>query len=319
MGEINKLTGQVAALSAATAPAAATSSPLKAPKMACFSGEHSVDGQDVEVWAFSADNFFNLAGATNDGQRIAYAVARLEKTALQWWQYQVLAAARGGAPLPTTWQQFVAALIARFQPINAERAARDRLMSITQSGSVAAYASTFQKLLMRVTDLPAAQVLHFFVHGLQPAVKRELLFRPPPDLATAIIDAERVASVLAQTQPRAGNTGCLLAAPARSGPTPMELGAALDEDAEFDPFTDELAAVRAPPPRRPASTGRSSAAGTPLSKLTPEQRRHCMANNLCLRCRKPGHRAADCIGNNQGANPKGGRPPRAGVTMLEQE
>ena len=320
---------QVATLQAAAAAASAASTAqvtplpyfLKAPKVAPFSGERGVDGQDVEVWAFGADNFFNLSPPTSDQQRIAYAVTRLEKTALQWWLYQTQLAARGGPALPTTWRQWVAALITRFQPINAERVARDRLSSITQTGSVGAYAAAFQKLLMRVTDLPDTQVLHFFLHGLQPAVKRQLLFNPPTSLSAAINDAERAASVLAITQPHSGNTGRFAAAPGRSGPTPMEIGAAYDEEDDACLEDGDLvAALRTPPPRRSASAAKesfSSSAGSPATKLTAEQRRYCMEHGLCLRCRKSGHLAATCP-TYTASGPKGGRPPRAGAAALEQ-
>ena len=31
-----------------------------------------------------------------------------------------------------------------------------------------------------------------------------------------------------------------------------------------------------------------------IEKLTPQERERCFKNNLCLQCRKPGHRATEC-------------------------
>ncbi|KAL0578110.1 hypothetical protein V5O48_003889 [Marasmius crinis-equi] len=42
----------------------------------------------------------------------------------------------------------------------------------------------------------------------------------------------------------------------------------------------------------PANNRRASTA--PLKKLTPEERQHCMDNNLCFKCRLPGHQTFEC-------------------------
>ena len=31
-----------------------------------------------------------------------------------------------------------------------------------------------------------------------------------------------------------------------------------------------------------------------IEKLTPEERQRCFKNNLCFKCRKPGHRSNQC-------------------------
>ena len=31
-----------------------------------------------------------------------------------------------------------------------------------------------------------------------------------------------------------------------------------------------------------------------IKKLTPEERQRCFENNLCFKCRKPGHRSNQC-------------------------
>ncbi|KAL0563796.1 hypothetical protein V5O48_018266 [Marasmius crinis-equi] len=43
---------------------------------------------------------------------------------------------------------------------------------------------------------------------------------------------------------------------------------------------------------QPANNGQAYT--TPLKKLTPEERQHCMDNNLCFKCRLPGHQTFEC-------------------------
>lgn len=306
------LTTQVAQLTAqlASLPTAPHRSALKAPKPARFAGERTPDSADVEVWVFAVSNFFNAAGATTDAERITHAVGLLEKTALQWWLGVV---DQGGAQRPTTWLQFTTALIARFRPINAERAARVRLGTITQTGSVASYAAAFQKLLMRVKDLPDAQVLLFFVNGLQPAIQRELIRWPPADLATAISDAERIASVDSQIK-RPGHSShtSSYAAASSSTATPMELGM-LDDDGAYNGDDDHLMALQRRPSPSAASAFNSPPGRTRPPMLSAAERARCVDHRLCFRCRKPGHAAHECrafptIRPSAGQN---GGPPRA--------
>ena len=41
-----------------------------------------------------------------------------------------------------------------------------------------------------------------------------------------------------------------------------------------------------------------------VSKLTPEERKHCVEKKLCFCCQKPGHSSTACITFSQKGNPK---------------
>lgn len=334
MGQNQQLTNQVNQLLSASAPAPAPAAaprdlpkPSKPSKFAGDRGDHT----DVETWLFSVETFFAASNLHQDGARIAFAATCLEKTALAWFQYVTHAAAAGAIPAITTWAMFSMALTSRFQPINATRVARDKLLTLSQTGSVAEYAARFQQLLLKVQDLSAEECKHRFVHGLKPSVRRELLFREPTTLADAISTAERVDSVLYQT------TSSFASRPPRpifagrtnggGGPQPMELGA-LDEDSFPDEHSweesyeqsdvetpdEEFAAMRLKPRQSSARTTRTAPTNkpnVPLQRLTPEQRAECDAKGLCYRCRKEGHSSRDCPRNTFDP-PNGPRPGRAG-------
>jgi len=227
-----RLQGRLAALEAAAAvppPPAARGSILKPTKPPRFCGERGQEHQDVDTWLFALDQYFVAAGVEEETPRVAFAGAMLDRTALAWWQLLKKSEARGGEEAPATWAAFQAALATRFQPINAERVAREQLMSLRQSGGVAAYAARFQQLLLKVVDLPEAHLVHMFIAGLKPDVQKELRIRDPAALAEAITTAERVDSVL-RPQDRAFQPRPPLPSPAPrlyggSGPSPMELGA----------------------------------------------------------------------------------------------
>lgn len=274
------------------------------------------------MWLFGLEQFFAASGLHADAARIAFAAASLDRTALQWWHLiSVVAARPGGAAVPTTWSQFSAALIARFQAINVERAARDRLHDLRQTGGVAAYAAAFQQVLLRVPDLTDAAAKHQFIHGLKPTVQRELLFRDPASLTDALAMAERVDSVVYRTQPPPGPRRPA-AAGADGGPTAMDLGQLEDYAEAQEEWTDdaepeeEVAAVgparpagRGPPP---AGRGPPSAARAPY--LDPEERRRCLESQLCFKCKRPGHRSGQCPASRpNSAHPNGRRPLQAGA------
>jgi hypothetical protein len=50
-------------------------------------------------------------------------------------------------------------------------------------------------------------------------------------------------------------------------------------------------------------------------KLTPEERKYCMDNNLCLYCGKPGHKAQDC----QAPPNKFPKPPIRRIDTIPEE
>ena len=55
-----------------------------------------------------------------------------------------------------------------------------------------------------------------------------------------------------------------------------------------------------------------------VSKLTLEERRHCIERKLCIHCRKPGHSSTTCMTFSQKGNPKVQKVSSEELPKLEQ-
>lgn len=294
------------------------------------------DSPDVASWLFGMSIFFRASGTSmsDDPSQVAYAASSLEGPAMQWWRSVDQAASRiGGKPAPSTWHEFAAALTQRFQAVNAERVARDKLLALRQDGSVSQFIAQFQQLLLYCPDLSPEEQLHRFINGLKPQTMRELSMREPPDLEAAISMAERFSAIASRTPfqptPQRQNSG---ARASTSSATPMDLGATQEEEG-FDGADTSGASDAAEQLQhsiaalirtslgqgnsgrnRPQQTGASRGGGDSraqggrpaqqLLPLTPAQREDCRAKGICFACRLPGHMAFDCPGR-----PKGRAPP----------
>lgn len=294
---------------------------LKPVKPTKFRGDN-VDVIEVTVWLFCMESYFDASRVTGEMERVAFAAAMLDGPAQTWWMTVKHRANDGsGPPSPCTWMEFGTNLTQRFQPVNANLVARDKLMALRQTDKVSAYASTFQQLLLRCPDIGIVDQLHRFIRGLKPTVQRELVLHPPVDLNDAICRAER-ANFSYTSNPTTFHPNY-----GQSSHTPMEMGAVqLDGVVETDEVNtdpnvviaglhEQINALRlrggqnlprgsigkAWTPRQ--GSWRTSGVGQGTSArvlLTPQQRAtrnaECQEKNLCFKCMKSGHRAEQCTG-----------------------
>ncbi len=224
---------------AAGQPALQTNRHLKPSKPETFLGTSSQT--DVGGWLFQLHQYLTIVGLADEVQAIQFASTFLRGPAAVWWRSQVEAVA-GLAPF-ATWVLFSDALKQQFQPVNVERAARDRLAGLVQQRSVQDYVTHFRTLCLQIRGISADEKLDRFIRGLKPAVQREVQIRDPTTFDIAIQVAERIDAVeyrMRQQLPSVQRTfpprftassvpprlvpGSSYSAPAPS-PTPMELGA----------------------------------------------------------------------------------------------
>ena len=87
-----------------------------------------------------------------------------------------------------TWATFVARLHDRFRPVQAAMFARQRLdtLRMKEGHKVNAYVSTFQNVMMPISDMGPADQVHHFVNGLLPRIAAKVWERHPTTLALAI-------------------------------------------------------------------------------------------------------------------------------------
>lgn len=243
----------------------ARDSRVRLPKPDVFSGGKKL--KDTEEWLFVVDTFLTASGVELDIERITVATGYLRGAALTWWR---LVSQTGHPGRPTTWTEFCQALLATFQPINPAEAARDILARLRQTTSVRQYASLMRDTALEIPGISDDELKDRFIRGLKSAIQTEVRLRTPATFDDAVKIAERYDAVLYRlTKPISTGTNPF-GHGGSNGPTPMELGAALDAN---------------PSSRTPNGD---------RQRLTPALRQQLIKEGKCFYCRKKGHMALNC-------------------------
>jgi hypothetical protein len=235
----------------------------------------SKNGPAVADWLFTVAMYLTLA-AVAPTMHVMFAVALLRGGALRWWREKL-----GNHAAPATFDAFRAAITSYYQPPHQQLIVRNRLLSLSQQGSAARYTDLFRELALKVPDLTDMERLTMYLRGLRPgirdlvitsdcrsfdsAVERALYL----DSATSAFDSQLNPSGRSGNQPRTNSNtfrgprpqsyaSAVSSSSSSSGPTPMELGAAV------------------------------------FKKLTDSERQALRKSGACFYCRKQGHRALEC-------------------------
>jgi len=235
----------------------------KPPKPEVFKGR-----KGVATWLYTVEKYFDAIHLYGDNERLEYVITLLHGPAANWWRMLDEQSSHGGDPLPSTWTDFKDAIIAQFQPLAEERAARLKLERMSQTGSVHDYVDAFSNTVLLVPSMDEGTRLQFFERGLKPGVKRWVRQQRPSTLLEAMSYAEEYDA--SDFQDRALDRALQRrfytspkTTPHRDGPTPMELSHVT---------TDERK------PRANMST-------------RPDPSRKVIT---CWKCGKPGHRKFEC-------------------------
>ncbi|MCO5598177.1 hypothetical protein L7F22_052269 [Adiantum nelumboides] len=108
-------------------------------------------------------------------------------TTFLWWNRRVA----DGKRTPS-WQKFRSAIRKAFEPTNADFHARSSLRRLSQTGSLAAYITEFQRLTLEIETLSPSDKLHSFIDGLEPNLKDDVHKFDPATLDAAIAYVERL-------------------------------------------------------------------------------------------------------------------------------
>jgi hypothetical protein len=264
--------------------------------------------QDVPTWIEQARTSLILAGFPLDSPNaIAYLATFLDDKAASWWNSCVGAApphlrSTGGF---SSFDEFAAALRDRLGVPRADDVARDKLATLRQRTSVLDYNDEFTRLIREVPYRHPSDLRHDYMRGLKPAIKQLLAGKVPPEMSWQDIsrlahDCDTILMHDRRSLPdrsRSDRIPPAAPAPARSGPTPMDLGVATASSSRVPPSHRSSS----PYPRQgrsssSASSLASSSVSKPLAPLTPAERDYLRANNGCFRCRKLGHFYDQCPG-----------------------
>jgi hypothetical protein len=112
-----------------------------------------------------------------------------------------------------------------------------------------------------------ADILEKFIYDLRTDIRTQVELSDPIDFATAEKHAVYVESVLNRTFKGKSN----LSRPFGNNYTPRRQAETYPQPMDLD-----------------------NANSTPLPKLDDKERQRCIQNNLCFRCRKPGHSRFKC-------------------------
>lgn len=311
-----RLAATEAQLAAALAAAAVKGPRVKAPPITAFTGAGGNLGAVVDTFIDDLTQTIGYYGPgeyPNDAAKIKLATTYLRGVARTWWTN--LTDEEHAAVV--TWDNFVDALHRRFRPALPAELARRKLKDLKQRGTVNQYAGYFQQLLAHIPTKSEDDAIFDFRSGLDKAIAARVAEKEPKTLDEAIIIAVQAELYVGRTGPTSfGNRGYQPSSSTASSSTsaPMDLNALAAEEDSYDlkyPDHQEpasitraefLAALRSQKQdflnalSNQRSTAKPAAAATTKgpAKLTDAERDRCFRENLCLRCRGPGHRAAEC-------------------------
>jgi hypothetical protein len=303
---------------------------VKIPIAPQFKGEV---GFTVDTWIRRMSKQFDFYGEgvfPDDTSRIKFAVMYLEGGAMDWWDR----ISESDKSKIVTWTQFIEALHSRFRPMQAAMIARQRLASLKQTGAVAAYVNLFLREITPITDMSNADQIFNFRAGLKQHIAQRVLEKLPKTLHEAMdiaILADAHTNKMSGGVPqynythRVGNGSSVPRAASASSSTDMDISNVNHESDGHDDvkppmfheedgsssssanggimreFNRMKAELKKYQTQAEISAISSSTSSTPSGRVqvSKEDFDYCFANRLCLKCKKPNHRAAECRGKYQ--------------------
>ena len=195
----------------------------------------------------------NYLRHVEESEALAIAVSYLYEGAHEWW---IAFAETDEGKNVRSWTDLKNALVSRFDTINKEKIARDKLAKWRQIKDVATFNDDFQRIVLEIPNISMAEQIDRYTRGLKSHIWKELCTKDCVKLSDAMKDAERVEAA----HRRGGMVKSKTSGKSESSnkPTPMEIG------------------------------------NIQLEKLSKQERDRCMKEGLCLRCRESGHLARNC-------------------------
>ena len=233
-------------------------------KPSTFNGRGSVSS-----WCVQMENYLD---GSDDIHSLNIALSYLSGNAHEWWIVHSKSEEGGSI---RSWNDFKQALAQRFETLNKEKIARDKLARWRQVKDVPAFNDDFNKILLDIPDMGVKDQIDRYSRGLKPYIWKALCTKEYTKLSDLMRDAERVESAFKrsgnppssrQTNTKPGNGSFTSGT---SGPEPMDIG-----NVEIKRSVH--------------------GANFQLQKLSKEERDRCMREGLCLRCRQKGHLAKNC-------------------------
>ncbi|KAL4590005.1 hypothetical protein LXL04_002923 [Taraxacum kok-saghyz] len=234
-----------------------------------FTGDNPLD------WIFQANNYFEYYAIPED-QRIALSVFYFTGNALSWYKHQATNQLLGN------WAEFSRAIELRFGPSTFENH-QAALFKLSQTSTITAYQSEFEKISNRVNGLTPDALLNCFLSGLRTDIRNELAILHPTSLNQAYGLAKLVEDKFNAIKPKYPFHRSY-SAPSSStsgNPTPITTGTNTNP-----PQLPSASKAILPTPPNPQTN-------LPFTRLTPEALQKRRREGLCFKCPEkftPGHK-----------------------------
>ena len=145
-------------------PRPALVEPIRAAQPEPFNGRRP----EVELWLFQLERYMQYTKITGT-RMVEFAETLLKGDALTWWRVQVTTNKD-----PTEWDEFSQMLQKQFKPINSVKAARDKLATLQQTGSVKGYNIVFLSTLLEILDISNGEILDRYIRGLKDQTRKDV-------------------------------------------------------------------------------------------------------------------------------------------------
>jgi Retrotransposon gag protein len=98
----------------------------------------------------------------DNNQCINYAAMLLTGPAQNWWNHL-----ERTNQAPPQWEDMQNGLATRFQPVNEQRTAAERIYNLKQYTKVEDFIATFNDLTLKIPDMTDAEKFRLFMRGLK--------------------------------------------------------------------------------------------------------------------------------------------------------
>lgn len=296
-----------------------TISGIKAMPPSSFAGGVGVN---PEQWLREMERYLGVTGA-DPAAWVPLASTYLKGGASVWFNTLERRVQEGD------WNEFRAAFMSRFSPLDAARVARAALRKLRQRRNVAEYSTAFLRQIELIPDMSVNDQLEYYINGLHVRLADAVDRQHPATLQEAMNAAQRE-ELRQATRQSHGPIGLRSAyyqprptysSSSYSGDDNMDLSLidqeidalyAIDDEPEFNSDEHQLNALSN---RRPGSNsnGRnvrnsfrqnssSASNGRGVPGLTREEFDRLSRENRCFACKQPGHLARNCSKNSHRSN-----------------
>ena len=200
-------------------------------------------------WATHMSNYLSTV---EEDKALPIAVSYLSEGAHEWWI--VFKETEEGKKVHT-WKDLKSALASRFETLNKEKVARDKLAKWKQLKDVVSFNEDFQRILLDIPNISNDEQIDRYTRALKPYIFKEICTREYEKLADAMRDAERVESAYKRV----------------SGKQPGKHMKDFKNNEKEKPVPMDIGNIQEAPR---------------IPKLTPQERERCIREGLCLRCRQ---------------------------------